>query len=44
MSGASLGLLARPWEPIEVRLDWGLPLGTETGDDSYFYAQARYRF
>merc|ERR1711965_979265 len=27
VSGASLGLLARPWEPIEVRLDWGLPLG-----------------
>ena len=44
VSGASLGLLARPWEPIEVRLDWGMPLGTETGDDSYFYAQARYRF
>tara|TARA_A100001391_G_scaffold113172_3_gene76110 strand:+ start:6272 stop:7834 length:1563 start_codon:yes stop_codon:yes gene_type:complete len=44
ISGVSLGLLARPWKPIEVRLDWGLPLGTETGDNNYFYAQARYRF
>ena len=44
ISGVSLGLMARPLDPVEVRLEWGLPLGPETGDDNYFYAQARYRF
>ncbi|ASK33545.1 hemin-binding protein [Alcanivorax sp. N3-2A] len=44
ISGVSVGVQARPVDSLEMRLDWGLPVGTETGDNSYIYAQARYRF
>ncbi|MDR5903202.1 ShlB/FhaC/HecB family hemolysin secretion/activation protein [Halomonas icarae] len=44
LSGASLGLLANPVESVQLRVDWGIPLGTRTEDSSYLYAQAQYNF
>ncbi|SFH36419.1 Hemolysin activation/secretion protein [Modicisalibacter xianhensis] len=44
ISGAGLGLRAQPWESLELRVDYGVPIGSETGDDAYWYGQASYRF
>lgn len=44
ISGISVGVMATPVKPLELRLDWGIPLGKSTGDNSYVYAQAQYRF
>ncbi|MEC9482974.1 MAG: ShlB/FhaC/HecB family hemolysin secretion/activation protein, partial [Halomonas sp.] len=44
ISGIGIGLLAQPIEAVELRVDWGVPVGEETEDDSYVYGQATYRF
>ncbi len=44
LTGFSVGLLARPLKSVDLRLDWGLPVGEKTEDSSYVYAQARYHF
>lgn len=44
ISGFSLGMLANPIEPVQLRLDWGIPLGAKTEDNSYVYAQVQYNF
>lgn len=44
LSGAAIGLLARPIDSVDVRLDFGVPIGDKTEDGSYVYAQARYHF
>lgn len=44
VSGVSLGILANPVKPLQVRLDWGVPLGPKTEDSSYVYAQIQYHF
>ncbi|EHA14340.1 ShlB/FhaC/HecB family hemolysin secretion/activation protein [Halomonas sp. HAL1] len=44
ISGFSLGVLANPIEPVQLRLDWGIPLGDKTEDSSYVYAQVQYNF
>ncbi|NIE76171.1 ShlB/FhaC/HecB family hemolysin secretion/activation protein [Pantoea sp. Tr-811] len=44
LSGAAIGLLARPLDCVDLRVDFGVPIGTKTEDNSYVYAQARYHF
>ena len=44
ISGASLGVLATPLPSLELRLEWGVPLGSRTEDSGYAYAQTQYRF
>ena len=44
LSGAAIGLLARPIDSVDLRVDFGVPIGDKTEDSSYVYAQARYRF
>lgn len=44
ISGIGVGLIARPLEAVDFRATWGVPVGEETGDDTYVYAQASYRF
>ncbi|WP_235989193.1 ShlB/FhaC/HecB family hemolysin secretion/activation protein [Pseudomonas lopnurensis] len=44
LTGATLGILAQPIKSVDLRLDWGVPVGDKTEDSSYVYAQARYRF
>ena len=44
LTGAAIGLLARPIDSVDLRLDVGVPVGDKTEDGSYVYAQARYRF
>jgi len=44
LTGAAIGVLARPIPSVDLRLDVGMPLSETTEDSSYIYAQARYRF
>jgi len=44
ISGVSLGVFANPIKPVQLRLDWGVPLGAKTEDSSYVYAQVQYNF
>lgn len=44
LSGASIGLLARPIDSVDLRVDFSVPIGETTEDSTYVYAQARYRF
>ncbi|QLF93651.1 ShlB/FhaC/HecB family hemolysin secretion/activation protein [Pseudomonas sp. ABC1] len=44
LSGAAIGLLARPIDSVDLRVDFGVPLSEKTEDSTYIYAQARYRF
>ncbi|WP_238539235.1 ShlB/FhaC/HecB family hemolysin secretion/activation protein [Halomonas sp. KM-1] len=44
ISGFGIGLLVRPIDSVDLRVDWGVPVGSKTEDSSYVYAQARYRF
>lgn len=44
LTGAAIGVLARPIPSVDLRLDVGIPLSETTEDSSYIYAQARYRF
>lgn len=44
LTGAAIGLLARPVDSVDLRVDIGVPLSEKTEDRTYVYAQARYRF
>lgn len=44
ISGVGIGLMAEPIDSLALRVDWGVPVGEETADDSYVYGQATYRF
>lgn len=44
LTGATFGVLARPTDSLDLRLDWAVPVSEKTEDGSYIYAQARYRF
>lgn len=44
LSGAALGLLARPTDRVDVRIDLGKPIGSRTEKSAYLYAKLRYHF
>lgn len=44
LTGAAVGMLARPIDSVDLRVDVGVPLSEKTEDSTYVYAQARYRF
>jgi len=44
LSGMGLGIRASVLDSLDLRLDWGVPLGQNTGNDSLLYAQTVYSF
>ena len=44
ISGTGVGLYADINDKFELRLDYGIPLGKDTGDNSVFYFQGKFKF
>lgn len=44
IAGAGVGLGADLYDALDVRLDWGFPIGPVTSDKSIFYFEVQYSF
>lgn len=44
LGGTGIGLYANIHEWIDARVDWGIPIGQKTGDNSILYFQVKYSF